>query len=235
MLYRFFLSKKGFTMMEMLIAVVVLGTLTAVAVPLLGNGLAVQRKKDCANQRVVIKSTFQEAMAGMMDSGKKQKTMTDKNGQIRYALNLNTVQGDHKTTYPGDGVLGNGDDAYVDQECLVLVYDQQIPGKIAFTLSDIRGGYGVNMLQGVDYNAACDRGNYLKKQKLGGYQDSKTGEWVPPVRFYEYLANQEIPVCPFADYDDNDKSNDYYYYILWNKTEDKLEVLCSCSKCNEVD
>lgn len=220
MLYRFLLSNKGITMVEILIVVIILGILTGIAVPIMGNVVTIQRRKDCINQKTVIKGHIDEAIFGMIDNGKRQPK-----------IYFQKVQSDHRTTYPGDGVTGNGDDAYVDKDCFVLIEDQDLPGKIAFTLGDLRGGYGINNgnvrnSNGeiiTDYTEACDYGCYLKKKKLEN------------LKFYTLLANQEIPVCPFADLDDTDTSNDYYYYILWDETEEQSLILCSCPECNEVD
>ena len=213
MLYSFLRSKKGYTFVEVLIVVTVLGILVAVGVPVFTGGFNAQAKKDCNNQRVVVKSMVQEVMVGMIDNGRAQEK-----------IDFSKVQSDHKTTYPGDNVTGNGDDAYVGQECFVLIEDQGIPGKIAFTIGDVRGGYrDKNRPECGDdadgYKNGCDiYGNYLKKERL---KDNK---------FYWYLTNEEIPVCPFADYENEAITDDYHYYIFEDGT-----VICDCPECNEIE
>lgn len=221
-LYKYLRSKKGFSFTEILIAVAVLGILTAIAVPIFISGYKAQAVKDCNNQRTLIEGTFVEAMKGMLDSGKAQKK-----------VDFSRVQGDHKTTYPGDGVTGNSDDAYVGKVCFVLIEDQDIPGMIAFTIGDVRGGYfGQNQWNSFSelvqlygpydeydtdkYDLGVERGYYLKKQAMENQ------------KFYMHFSNQEIPVCPFADFDNNDTSDDYRYYIFEDGT-----VLCSCPHCND--
>ncbi len=203
MFFRIFKSRKGYTMVEILVVVVVLGILTAVAVPVFAVSLDSQRKKDCKSQATVINAAVEEAMYGMFDNGKRQP-------KIDFSK---VSQGDHKTKYTADEIEGNGDDQYDGKECFVLGLDQAVPGVIAFTLGDLRGGYRADKF--ADYDTGFDQGHYLKKEKLKN------------VKFYQYLVNQEIPVCPFADFDDNDKTNDYLYYIFEDGT-----VLCSCPKCH---
>lgn len=222
MLYSFLRSKKGYSFVEVLIVVIILGILVAVGVPVFVTGYREHAIKDCNNQKTVIKSMFGEVTTGMMDSGKPQSK-----------VDFSRVQGDHKTTYPGDGVDGTKDDAYVGKECFVLIEDQGIPGKIAFTLSDIRGGYFganqwnsyselVNQYGAYDesntekYDLGCERGYYLKKNAMAEN------------KFYMYFDNQEIPVCPFADFDNNKTDDDYRYYIFEDGT-----VFCNCPHCNE--
>ncbi len=204
MLYRFLLSKKGYTFVEVLTVVIVLGILTAVGVPIFSAGLKSQKIKDCNNQRIMVQSAVQQAMYGMIDNGRKQ----DK-------IDFSEVQSDHKTTYTADAIVDNGDDIYNEKPCFVLIQDQDIPGAIAFTLSDLRGGYR-DLNTYPDYTDGCKKGgNYLKKQRLGSN------------KFYVYLSNQEIPVCPFADYEDKDDTNDYRYYIFEDGT-----CICSCPECH---
>lgn len=208
MLFRLLTSNKGFTFMEIMTVVVILAVLTAFAVPLFNAGLHAQKVKDCNSQRTVIQGTVQEAMTGMMDNGRSQPR-----------IYFEKIQDDHEGTLPStlsaiaqkkvtDGDIGC-------QNCLVLIKDQEIPGKIAFTLGDLRGGYrDTNTYP--EYRDGCDWGYYLKKEK---YKD---------VKFYVFLANEEIPVCPFADFSDTKTENDYYYYIFEDGS-----VYCSCADCNE--
>lgn len=202
-MYKLLLSEKGFTLVELIVVVTVLAILTAVAVPVAGSVIKTQRIKDCKNQAQLISTAVQQAMYGMIDNGKRQPK-----------LYIAQAQADHRTTYSADSVIGNADDEYDGDVCFVLIYDQQIPGKIAFTLGDLRGGYrDVNNVP--DYNDGCLNGNYLKKAKL---KDTP---------FHNYLSNNEIPVCPFADYDNTDKTDDYYYYIFEDGS-----VICSCPECH---
>ncbi len=199
-------TKKGVTFVELMIVVMVLGILTAFAVPVFVSGLEKQRIKDCKNQATVVQASVEEAMFGMFDNGKKQP-------KIDFTK---ISQADHATTYTDDGVKSNGDDVYAGKPCFVLGKDQALPGVIAFTLGDLRGGYRSNEPNAVsDYNEGFAAGHYLKKYAL------------KDVKFYTYLSNQEIPVCPFADYTDNDKTNDYHYFIFEDGT-----VICSCPKCH---
>ena len=215
MLFKLFTSQKGYTVVEVLTVVIILSILTAVAVPLFHSGYESEGKKDCKSQCVVIEALVKEAMTGMLDSGSKQyKRNADGTLVVPKvaAIDFSRVQSDHKTKYVADDIQDNADDVYNGQECFVLIKDQAIPGKIAFTMSDLRGGYRPNPKQ--DYRVGCEQGYYLKKKKL---------ETVP---FYTYLANSEIPICPFADSTKPDK--DYHYYIFADGT-----VLCSCPDCHE--
>ena len=196
MLYRFFHSKKGFTTMELLTVVVVLGILTAIAVPVFGAGLKNQKQKDCRNQCVVIQSAVQQAMVGMMDNGRKQETISI----------ATWPDGPNKVHYNPDAghVKLKIDDSYK--------YTYYTPLNDKLTLGQIRGGYNP------DYTKeSCElTGKYLKK---------KIYEKTP---FYSYLANMEIPVCPFADYENDTTEDDYVYCIFWDGT-----VYCTCPQCNE--
>ncbi len=217
MFFNIIRSKKGISFVEILVVVIVLGILTAVAVPIFSLTLDKQKIKDCQSQCTVIEAQVREAMYGMIDNGaaqyKRDSALTPVVPKEVY-INFSKVQSDHKTTYAADTIDGNGDDEYKNKECFVLIYDQQIPGKIAFTLGDLRGGYRPSNIP--DYNDGCKQGYHLKKKKLEN------------TKFYEYLANVEIPVCPYADYKDSDTTNNYFYYIFEDGT-----VLCSCPKCHE--
>lgn len=74
-MYRFLCSKKGYTFMEMMIVVALLGILVAVGVPIYFISARKQRVNDCKMQREVIAATVNEIMTGMMDSGKQQPSI----------------------------------------------------------------------------------------------------------------------------------------------------------------
>ncbi len=209
MLYSFWRSQKGYTFVEVLIVVVVLGILVAVGVPVFSSSYTAQAKKDCNNQRVVVQSLVQEVMTGMVDNGRAQKSIRFEAGHIKEGFDQKVI------TYGGDGVTGNGDDSYVGKKCFIL-----LDGDAAFTIGDIRGGYrpeGFSAdLDG--YDDGCNKGYFLKKQRLA--ED----------KFFWYLTNEEIPVCPFADYENIAVTDDYRYYIFEDGT-----VLCDCPKCNEIE
>ena len=212
MFFKIMNSKQGITLVEMMIVVLVLGILTAIGVPVFVSGYREQARKDCLNQCTVIEALVKEAMYGMIDNGMAQYKRDSALNPIEPKtvwIDFSKVQSDHKTTYTADGVDGNSDDSYDGKECFVLIEDQDIPGKIAFTLGDLRGGYRSNRNQ--EYSEGCKTGTYLKKEKL------------KDIKFYKYLANQEIPVCPFSDED-----NEYFYYIFEDGT-----VICSCPECHE--
>lgn len=214
MFFRIIKSQKAFTLVEVMMVVLIMGILSAVAIPAFVSGYKNQARDDCKNQRTVIEALVQEAMYGMIDNGAAQYKRDSALNPVEpktvwIDFNRSGLQDDHKEVYEDDGIVGNSDDEYDGKPCFVLIYDQQIPGEIAFTLGDLRGGYRPNSNQ--DYEEGCKNGYHLKKKKLAD------------VKFYKYLANQEIPVCPFED-----KTNDYYYYIFEDGT-----VLCSCPECHE--
>jgi hypothetical protein len=158
----------------------------------------------------------------MMDSGKNQPK-----------VDFSRVPDNHKTTYQGDGVNGTKDDAYVGKVCFVLIEEGGISGKEPFTIGDIRGGYfgaaqwnsypeivsahgPYDEYNTEKYDIGLERGYYLKKQAMADEQ------------FHLHFDNQEIPVCPFADFDNSSTTDDYRYYIFDDGT-----VFCSCPDCNE--
>ncbi len=230
-MFRFLCSKKGFTLVELMVVVAILSILTAIAVPAFNAGLKKQRQDDCRNQRLVIETAVQQAMFGMLDNGKKQ----DK-------INFDKLQSDHYSVYKADSIAGNSDDAYDGKSCFVLWYTKfnsteeihtktKASNQQPMTLADLRGGYrplsdDVDKVNGLSYNQGCEQGYYLKKKKYEAHQEGD--KWVEATKFYEFLDNQEIPVCPFAKakYNKN-KAPEYMYFIFEDGT-----VLCSCPECH---
>ncbi len=139
---RFFKSKKGFTLVEIMIVVIVMGILVAVAVPVYNVTLERQKKSDCNNNRIVISNVLAEATNGMFDNGKKQSSM-----------NMALFEATHKTLSSQDFPEG-----YQNRECFVLTYDEETGAD----LGDIRGGYR----DGGSYELGCEIGHYLKRKDL---------------------------------------------------------------------
>lgn len=185
---KFLKSKKGFSLTELMIVVLVLGILTAVAVPVYNGVSKTKRIDDCYGNRVVISNVLREAMVGMLDNGKKQDTIV-----MEYANQ------EHIVFSPADFPEG-----YANQKCFILSTEDT-----TITLGDIRGGYRTTG----DYAIGCETGHYLKRKDLEN------------VKFYTYLANQEIPQCAFEETD----KVDYHYYIFSDAT-----VLCDCPECVEA-
>lgn len=231
-MFRFLLSKKGFTVVELVMTVTILAILTAIAIPVFGAGLKKLKQNECRNQRTVISTAVEQAMSGMIDNGKKQPK-----------IDFEKLQADHYSVYEADDIVGNSDDAYNGKKCFVLWYtkfnstvDMHTATKASnqqpMTFADLRGGYRPNPdtvtnRDGTTYEEGCADGYYLKKEKYTTHTD-EDGNTVEAMKFYELLDNNEIPVCPFAKEDySKDKAPEYMYFIFEDGT-----VLCSCDECH---
>ncbi|MBR2876740.1 MAG: type II secretion system protein [Clostridia bacterium] len=138
-------SKKGFTLVEIMIVVILMSVLVAVAVPVYSGISKQKRVDDCYANRIVISTMVKEAMTGMMDNGKKQDS-----------INMSFANPEHVVVSPSNFPAG-----YASVNCFLLTYDDAK----AFTLSDIRGGYRLPSHK--DYAAGCKEGYYLKRRDLG--------------------------------------------------------------------
>ena len=228
MLYDYFLKvlardKRGITFVEIMTVVIVLGILTAVAVPVFSANISRQRAQDCVRLRIMIATTVQQCMSGMIDNGKKQDTITfyDKSE----STTKNYFQKIEVKAANGT-VLGT-----INEPCYRL--DE-------LTVGQVRNGYrtiddhgtAATAALGVNdktYEQGCGEGAYLKKFSMKN---------TPLLAFF---ANQEKPMCPFdeANSDNTDYGTHHFYvtsdgrvfcdnpdcYKYCSKHESKLPVL----------
>lgn len=223
MLYKFLRSKKGFTLVELTVVATILGILTAVSVPLFGSILKKQRLNDCKNQSTVIAAAVQQAMYGMMDSGKRQE-------KIIFPTGCDVVDGKNCFILTQDATcftLGDLRGGYRDRISNISDFDKNN------TITEYSYNDGCAYVPGYETEypdrkdwpennpqATC----FLKKKHLEN------------TAFYTFLENseyepgQKIPVCPLADFEDADENNDYFYYILEDGS-----VHCSNPECREAE
>lgn len=75
-------NKQGFTFAELMLVILILGILSAIAIPLYAVSLNKYRKSDCKNQIVIIEGHVQYVMNGMQDNGALIKEMDMTEGAL---------------------------------------------------------------------------------------------------------------------------------------------------------
>ena len=229
MLYDYFLKvlardKRGITFVEIMTVVIVLGILTAVAVPVFSANITRQRAQDCVRLRIMIATTVQQCMSGMIDNGKKQDAITFVTTAANYKASVTVLDTNRAPI------------ATINEPCYIL----NDPTVGLLTVGQVRNGYrtidnkgtAATAALGVNdktYEQGCEEGYYLKKFSM---KDT------PLLAFF---ANQEMPMCPFdeANIDNTDYGTHHFYvtsdgrvfcdnpdcYKYCSKHESKLPVL----------
>lgn len=81
-MYRLLKTKKGFTIVELMMVVIILGIVTAVVIPLAKTVIEKQKMKDCNNQIIIIEGHVKTVMSGMEDNGASIKSMPMAEGTL---------------------------------------------------------------------------------------------------------------------------------------------------------
>ncbi len=229
MLYDYFLQvlardKRGITFVEIMTVVIVLGILTAVAVPVFSANISRQRAQDCVRLRIMIATTVQQCMSGMIDNGKKQDTITfyDKNE----STTKNYFQKVEVKAANGT-VLGT-----INEPCYRL--DELTVGQVRNGYRTKTNGDPATAALGVNektYEQGCEEENHPHLKKFS----------MKDTPLQAFFANQEMPMCPFdeANIDNTDYGTHHFYvtsdgrvfcdnpdcYKYCSKHESKLPVL----------
>ena len=98
-MFKFMKSKKGFSLVELMIVVVIMAILVAVAVPIYNSVTGNARQKTCIDNQRQIMSTVGNAlmMGGVTDGDGQQFTVTNPEGDAEPAM----VQGTYAITATG--------------------------------------------------------------------------------------------------------------------------------------
>lgn len=243
-MFRIFLSKKGFSLTEIMIVVIVLGILTAIAVPAYTGVLHIQRKNECKNQRILIQEILDGVLLGMEDNGAPQKNT---NGD--FFINFNNAS--QKTTINYQGKDYNSFKlvpfSKEDENKIFEMYEKINQEKEKLKSENDSGKKAIIVQKITDFELELDdlykslystnplvfrisdiRGGYWNKD--GNSNDYKEGvakgyflkkKSLSQTPFYFLFNNYEIPVCAFST---EDKT--YNYYILEN-----CKVICTCPEC----
>ena len=196
MLYEYFLKalardKRGLTFVEVMTVVIVLGILTAVAVPVFSANIARQRAQDCVRLRIMIATTVQQCMYGQIDNGKKQDSITFDTSADNYKSSVTVLD-------TSGASLGT-----INYPCYCLD---------GLTVGQVRNGYRTKNdgnaataaldLNEKPYEQGCEEGHYLKKFSM------------KDTTLLTFLANQEMPLCPFDEANsDNAGYGTHHYYV----------------------
>ena len=223
MLYDYFLKvlardKRGITFVEIMTVVIVLGILTAVAVPVFSANITRQRAQDCVRLRIMIATTVQQCMSGMIDNGKKQDAITFDTTAANYKASITVLD----TNGASLGTISEPS----------YRFDELTVGQVRNGYRTTKAGAAATAALDVNektYEQGCEEGKYLKKYSL---KDT------PLLAFF---ANQEKPMCPFdeANIDNTDYGTHHFYvtsdgrvfcdnpdcYKYCSKHESKLPVL----------
>lgn len=97
-MFKFMKSKKGFSLVELMIVVVIMAILVAVAVPIFNSVTGSSRAKTCIDNQRSIVSTLNTALL--------EKNITATSAQTFYVVNYKT--GNIKGYYEGDVTVSNG-------------------------------------------------------------------------------------------------------------------------------
>lgn len=182
---KFLNTKKGFTLVELMVVVLIMSILVVVAIPTYNAVSKARRLDDCLGNRVIIQNLVREAMYGMRDNGKKQDVIT-----MEFADPLHVVNS--PINFP---------EGYANEKCFILTKDDAT----AFTLGDIRGGYR----EEGTYDEGCDSKRYLKRKDLANvkfYSYLANGE-LPQCAFEEpheeeyqyYIFSDATVLCDCPD------------------------------------
>lgn len=155
-MFKLFLSKKGFSLTEIMTVVVILGILAAVSVPIFHNSVKSQNINECKNNIVIIETAIKQGMTGMFDNGKPQN-----NADGVFYINFDHADPNHVST------------TVVNNETVRCFKLEENESK-AFTLADLRCGYytieqAVDDVKNINENRKVINANYIT--------DPKNWEW----------------------------------------------------------
>ncbi len=176
---KFLKDKKGFSLAEIMIVVVIMGILVAVAVPIYQGISESRRVDDCFMNREMVSAVVKEAMNGMIDNGKKQPEIDMTSSAVAGFVVPNSP-----SSFPAP---------YAGVPCLVL---SDTTSAKAVTLGAIRGGYRTSG----DYDDGCNAGNYLKRSDLSSVKlYTKLANQEIPQCAFEETDNVDYTYYIFSD------------------------------------
>ncbi len=255
-MFGFLQSKKGFTLVELMIGVLILAVISAVAVPMLDKRQKKQRVMDCDENCMMIETIVKQMMAGMMDNGKQStylrpnstdNTQWMKNGPAMFPLN-------EASAHPGyveDCLIyfNNTNQKIYDKNGNPIASSRDVYYQIqnwSHISANVRNAFK-NSSDGLTINGKVYKANYwcyelTKNENLGarlidircGYRPDPSVPYNEGCKAGYYLKNKQLGSKFIADFMPDgeipvcpfDKTNTSHYYIFADGS-----VVCMCEAC----